>query len=255
MSARRVIERPRAQTGPRDVDRSRPRLSVRRITTGGLLAVWAATFWWLLLTHRSSLYLSNRTAWVIPLGAVLMTIAAIGRLASARTAHPEPARGRDLGAVALLLVPVVVLTASPVTSLGSFAVDRRASFASAFVSSSEDIATGDLSLADVAGATRVPELMNALVGRAGSEVSFVGFVDRDADMPADEFMLTRFMISCCVADALTVQVRVTSAPPGEFQPDDWVRVTGALYPVEREVIVDATEVEAVPRPENPYLNP
>jgi putative membrane protein len=230
-------------------------MSARRIATGFVLAMWAASFWWLLVTDRSSLYLSNRTSWVIPLGAVLMTVAAVGRFASARTSHPEPVRPSDLWGLALLLVPVVVLTASPVTSLGSFAVDRRASFASAFVSSSEDISTGDLSLADVAGATRVPELMNALVGRAGSEVSFVGFVDRDPDMPADEFMLTRFMISCCVADALTVQVRVTSAPPGEFQPDDWVRVTGALYPVEREVIVDATDVEAVPRPEDPYLNP
>lgn len=230
-------------------------MSARRIVTGFVLAMWAATFWWLLATDRSSLYLSNRTSWVIPLGAVLMTVAAVGRFASARTSHPEPVRPSDLWGLALLLVPVVVLTASPVTSLGSFAVDRRASFASAFVSSSEDISTGDLSLADVAGATRVPELMNALVGRAGSEVSFVGFVDRDPDMPADEFMLTRFMISCCVADALTVQVRVTSAPPGEFQPDDWVRVTGALYPLEREVIVDATDVEAVPRPEDPYLNP
>lgn len=230
-------------------------MSARRIVTGFVLAMWAATFWWLLATDRSSLYLSNRTSWVIPLGAVLMTVAAVGRFASARTSHPEPVRPSDLWGLALLLVPVVVLTASPVTSLGSFAVDRRASFASAFVSSSEDISSGDLSLADVAGATRVPELMNALVGRAGSEVSFVGFVDRDPDMPADEFMLTRFMISCCVADALTVQVRVTSAPPGEFQPDDWVRVTGALYPLEREVIVDATDVEAVPRPEDPYLNP
>jgi uncharacterized repeat protein (TIGR03943 family) len=220
-----------------------------------VLSAWAATFWWLFLTDRSSLYLSSRTAWVIPLGAVLMTVAAAGRLLSVRTARPEPVRARELAGLGLLLIPVVVVAASPVTSLGSFAVDRRASFASAFVSSSGDISSGELSLADVAGATRVPELMNALVGRAGEEVSFVGFVDRDEGMPADEFMLTRFMISCCVADALTVQVRVTGAPPGEFEPDDWVRVTGALYPVEREVIVDASSVEPVPRPKDPYLNP
>jgi uncharacterized repeat protein (TIGR03943 family) len=230
-------------------------MSARRLTTGIVLAAWAATFWWLFVTDRSSLYLSSRTAWVIPLGAVLMTIAAAGRLLSARVADPDPMRVRDLAGIALLLIPVVVVAASPVTSLGTFAVDRRASFASAFVSSSEDISSGELSLADVAGATRVPELMNALVARAGSQVSFVGFVDRDEGMPADEFMLTRFMISCCVADALTVQVRVTGAPPGEFEADDWVRVTGALYPVEREVIVDASRVVSVPRPNDPYLNP
>jgi uncharacterized repeat protein (TIGR03943 family) len=230
-------------------------MSARRVVTGLVLAAWAASFWWLLVTDRASLYLSSRTSWVIPLGAVLLTLAAVGRLASARTPHPEPLGAREVAGLCLLLVPVVVVAASPAASLGSFAVDRRASFASAFVSSSEDISKGELTLADVAGATRVPELMNALVGRAGSEVSFVGFVDRDNDMPADEFLLTRFMISCCVADALTVQVRVTGAPPGEFDSDEWVRVTGALYPVEREVIVDAASVVAVPRPDDPYLNP
>ncbi|MGH2738157.1 MAG: hypothetical protein ACRDHH_05020 [Actinomycetota bacterium] len=35
--------------------------------------------------------------------------------------------------------------------------------------------------------------------------------------PADEFVLTRFIVSCCVADALSVQVRVVGAPPGRFE--------------------------------------
>jgi uncharacterized repeat protein (TIGR03943 family) len=97
--------------------------------------------------------------------------------------------------------------------------------------------------------------MKALVQRAGTEVSFVGFVARDSSMPADEFMLSRFLVSCCVADALSIQVRVVGAPPGQFGEDDWVRVTGAMYPLGREVIVDASAVESVPRPKRPYLNP
>jgi putative membrane protein len=230
-------------------------MSARRLASTLVLAAWAGAFWWLIVTDRSSLYLAGRTAWVIPVGAVVMSVAAIGRLITARATYSDPLKPAELGGLAVLLIPVVVIAASPTASLGSFAVDRRASFASAFVSSSDDLSTGKLTLADVAGATRVPELMNALVARAGSKVSFVGFVDRAEGMAADEFMLTRFMISCCVADALTVQVRVTGAPPGVFEPDEWVRVTGDLYPVEREVLVDATSVEAVPRPEDPYLNP
>jgi uncharacterized membrane protein YcgQ (UPF0703/DUF1980 family) len=68
-------------------------------------------------------------------------------------------------------------------------------------------------------------------------------------------VLTRFLISCCVADALSVQVRVTGAPPGEFEKDEWVRVTGGLYPLGREVVVQASDIEEVPRPKHPYLNP
>ena len=74
-------------------------------------------------------------------------------------------------------------------------------------------------------------------------------------VPADEFLLTRFLISCCVADALTVQVRIVDAPPGEFKQDQWVRVTGRIYPLGREVLVDATDVVGIARPERPYLTP
>lgn len=97
--------------------------------------------------------------------------------------------------------------------------------------------------------------MEALVRRAGTEVTFTGFVTRDSATPADEFVLTRFLISCCVADALSVEARVVGAPPGEFENDQWVQVTGNFYPLGREVIVDATDVTKVPRPKKPYLNP
>jgi len=73
-------------------------------------------------------------------------------------------------------------------------------------------------------------------------------------MPADEFVLTRFMISCCVADALSVQVRIVGAPPGKFEEDRWVRVVGTIYPLGQETVVDAARVEGVERPDEPYLN-
>ncbi len=86
-------------------------------------------------------------------------------------------------------------------------------------------------------------------------MSFTGFVTKELGSPADEFVLTRFMVSCCVADALSVQVRVVGAPPGDVKADDWVRVSGAIYPLEQEAILDADEVVKVARPQRPYLNP
>ena len=66
------------------------RWSPSRVATGAVLAAWAAFFWFLLVSGRWSLYLSTRTFWVVPTGAVLMTIAAAGRLATARVIRPEP---------------------------------------------------------------------------------------------------------------------------------------------------------------------
>ena len=220
------------------------------------LAAWCGLFWFLLLSGRTALYLSSRTAWVVPVGAGILTVAVIGRLASLRVPRPEALRARDAWGMGLVALPVVVVLALPPASLGTFAAARRSNLTGgAFVSSPEDIDSGELTLGDVAGALRSREAMRALAARAGTEVTFVGFVTRDASMPADEFVLTRFLISCCVADALSVQVRVVGAPPGRFKNDDWVRTTGNVYPLGRDVIVDASEVVGVPRPRQPYLNP
>lgn len=230
--------------------------SAAKLASAGAMAAWAGLFWWLLATGRTFLYLSDRTDWVVPMGAIILTIAVVGRLWSARGPHPEPLSRGDAWRLGAIVFPVVATLALPAASLGSYATSRRSSFVSSgYTSSAADIESGELTLVDVAGAVRSRDAMKALVQRAGTEVSFVGFVTRDAGMPADEFMLSRFLVSCCVADALSVQVRVVGAPPGGFAEDDWVRVTGAMYPLGREVIVDASAVEGVDRPKRPYLNP
>lgn len=227
-----------------------------RVLSALTLAAWAGLFWFLIITDRTSFYLSSRTSWVVPMGAVVLTIAAAGRLLSSRVENPEPLKRKEVAGLALIMVPVVTVVALPAASLDSFAAARRSSLTSgSFVSSAEDIATGELTLIDVSGATRSREAMRALVQRAGEQVSFTGFVTKDETTPPNEFVLTRFLISCCVADALSANVRIVGATPGEFKEDDWVRVEGAMYPLGREVIVDASEIVGVPRPEDPYLNP
>ena len=96
--------------------------------------------------------------------------------------------------------------------------------------------------------------LDKLAARAGSTSSFMGFVTKDPNDRADEFRLNRFMISCCPGDAVPIQLRVVGAPPGEVEADNWVRITGSVYPVGPEVIVDASDVDRVARPEYPYLN-
>ncbi|HEV8572465.1 MAG TPA: TIGR03943 family protein [Actinomycetota bacterium] len=227
--------------------------SPQRVATGVVLAGWAALFWFVLLTGRTPLYLSSRTAWVAPLGAILLTAAAGGRLLSARVRRPAGLGRGTAWRLGFLALPVVVLLVLPPTTLGSYAASRRSLVGGAFGASARDVSTGEVTLQDVAAAIWSPEAAEALTKRAGSRVSFVGIVVHREGMPADEFLLTRFIMTCCVADALSVQVRVVGAPPGKFTEDQWVRVAGTFYPLGREVIVQASEVVGVPRPARPYL--
>jgi uncharacterized repeat protein (TIGR03943 family) len=84
----------------------------------------------------------------------------------------------------------------------------------------------------------VPLALGEFVNRAlwgtgnsldGTTVRLTGFVVRDVSI-ADGFVLTRFTISCCAADAVPVEVGITGLP--DIPPDDqWVDVTGQLIPV------------------------
>jgi uncharacterized repeat protein (TIGR03943 family) len=226
-----------------------------RVAGTVVLGAWAALFWFLLVSGRDVFYLSTRTAWVVPVAAVLLTLATLGRLASARAAQTEPLRSRELGVMIAMVVPVLLITILPPATLGSFSAGKRSAVAGAgFSASTGDIATGDLTLVDVATAQTTPEGERALARRAGEQVDFIGFVTRYADTPADEFLLTRYVVSCCVADATVAQVRVVNVTPGGFEDNEWVQVTGTIYPIGREVIVNASTIQGVSRPERPYLS-
>jgi uncharacterized repeat protein (TIGR03943 family) len=157
--------------------------------------------------------------------------------------------------MAAMVVPVLLVLALPPATLGSFSAGKRAGFAGGgVVASAGDIASGELTLVDVAAGQTSPEGERALAKRAGERVTFVGFVTRYADTGADEFLLTRYVVSCCVADATVAQVRVVNVTPGAFDDNEWVEVTGTIYPVGREVIVAAEGIEPVERPDRPYLS-
>ncbi|MEX0755318.1 MAG: TIGR03943 family protein [Actinomycetota bacterium] len=230
--------------------------SAYRVATGIVLTLWAGTFWFLLVSGRSSQYLSSRTEWVVPVGAVLLTVAAVGRLLTARERDPTPLGRRQAWMLGLLLVPVLVTLVLPPSTLTSFAAGRRGDAAAAgYTASASEIGEGALTLLDVAGAQTSKEGQQALAKRAGEQVSFVGFVDRELGTPADEFLLTRFIVSCCVADATVASVRVVNVPPGTWEIDEWVTVDGTIYPLGREVIVDQSSITAATEPNPAYLSP
>ena len=247
-----------ARTGAAVLTEIGPR---RRWSPGGLagalvLAAWAGLFWFLWVSGREAFYLSTRTDWVVPIAAVLLTAATVGRLASARVVVPRPLPTRELWIMGLMVVPVVLVLFAPVTTLGTFSASKRAGFSGAgFSASAGDIGSGELTLIDVAAAETSPEGERALAKRAGENVSFVGFVSIRDDTPADEFLLARYVVTCCVADATIAEVRVVNVTPGQFENEDWVQVTGTIFPIGREVIVDASDIAAVERPDHPYLTP
>lgn len=100
---------------------------------------------------------------------------------------------------------------------------------------------------------------NANTALAGQPVKAIGFVYRDDNYGPDTFMLIRFTVSCCVADASVVGLLVRSPESAGLTDDTWVEVTGTFVSSELDnwkmPIVAAQQLTRVDVPSQPYLYP
>jgi putative membrane protein len=93
----------------------------------------------------------------------------------------------------------------------------------------------------------------------GQEATLVGFVYRDEGCDDDHFLLSRFVIVCCVADAVPVGLPVRWPGAADLAGDQWVEVHGTFevseYGGETMPILVADRVTPTERPAQPYLYP
>ncbi|MFN8412926.1 MAG: TIGR03943 family protein [Anaerolineales bacterium] len=93
----------------------------------------------------------------------------------------------------------------------------------------------------------------------GQKASVIGFVYRDEQLTESQFYVSRFVISCCAADAFSLGMIVNWQDASKLKNDSWVLVKGPLSSTrlhdQTVPVVDAVSVEIVPVPEQPYLYP
>ncbi len=91
----------------------------------------------------------------------------------------------------------------------------------------------------------------------GEEAHVIGFVYRDGRFTDTQFMVSRFTVSCCVADAAPIGLIVEWPDTAVLTPDSWVDVSGTLQArtfngVTMSVLI-ADSVTPTETPSQPYL--
>lgn len=91
----------------------------------------------------------------------------------------------------------------------------------------------------------------------GQRAKVTGFVVHPPAMPEDIFLLVRFVLTCCAADAYPVSLPVqVEGDAKRFQGDQWLEVEGQMITREltgrRQLVVQASNLTPVPTPKNPY---
>ena len=91
----------------------------------------------------------------------------------------------------------------------------------------------------------------------GQKANINGFVFYPKDLPGNYLMLSRFVITCCAADAYPVSIPVKFTGARQSYPQDsWFQVKGKAivetFAGSRQFVIEASEIKAIPIPKNPY---
>jgi uncharacterized repeat protein (TIGR03943 family) len=237
-------------------------ISPTRLARCIALLCWAGFFDWLWLSDEWQRFVGPRTAWVVPFGAIALTLAALGYLSTVRARSTSDRLSlRELVALTVLVAPVLLVFAIPSPSLGSFAVQRKEgtkTFEAAARRTPPPNAPLDPAfIMTLTWAAQNSKEAEPLLGRP---LNLIAFVSQEPDADGTEMEITRFISACCAADAVPASVKVAADPELKALPklsaDTWVQVKGivAIVP-SREYGALASSVEAVDEPDNPYLPP
>ena len=93
----------------------------------------------------------------------------------------------------------------------------------------------------------------------GQKASVIGFVYFDEALNQNQFLVSRFVVSCCAADGFAVAMVGEWDQAATLKQDSWVLVKGTVQSITLNdqvvPLIQAESVQAVPAPEQPYLFP
>ncbi|HHY54914.1 MAG TPA: TIGR03943 family protein [Chloroflexi bacterium] len=211
-------------------------------------------------------YINQRFMLYTVLAVVGLVVVAISYRAANN--HPDDAHSHHAvtwGGLALVLLPVVLGVLVPPQPLGAAAIGNREIAVSsqprnvlpAAVRAAAQKDATDRNLLDWLNAFSASS--NAAQEFAGQPVDVIGFVYHDERLADDQVLISRFIVSCCVADANVVTMVVRWPDAATLENDAWVRVQGVLEPGAFNgaplPVVAAQSITPVAMPEQPYLYP
>lgn len=221
--------------------------------------VWSGGFGWF-VQQRMRLPIVGATAMLMILGGYELWSA--WREEDADPESANRSRGPLVGW--LLALPLLVLYSVAPTGLNAAAADRVEAYTPTEVTNRYEPLPADIGPVSM----RIFEFLDRALWDPdrtleGRTVRLEGLVVNDPALP-DGFKLTRFMVSCCAADGIPLQVSLHGAGP-ELPNDTWViadvqwRPPPAPYQESDgpwTVEADAIEITVVPdAPNDPYESP
>jgi putative membrane protein len=210
-------------------------------------------------------YIHNRFIYLTILAIVClvsMAVLSIRRLIK-RPQCDEVGEVRKISELIILSIPLFLGLLIPAKPLSSAALETRGIDFSAPGSLSGSGSTTTMVVTP--DAWNIMEWLQAfnsesnIASLVGQEANVIGFVIFDQQLAENQFMVGRFVITCCVADAFPIAMAVQWPEAMSLEKDAWVQVKGPVemitYNGEDIPMIRAISVDIVSAPDQPYLYP
>ncbi|MBC8171157.1 MAG: TIGR03943 family protein [Anaerolineae bacterium] len=226
----------------------------------------AAYFGYNILSGNLTNYINERFAWLSYLAVGLFGIMGLtGLLSLLRGGHLHQHDHDDhehtsigWGIMAIVAIPLLLGVLLPSKPLGAEAVDGNISSAP-LTFGAANVLTKEPLQRNVLDWLRVFSKSETFTTFNDDQADVSGFIYREPGYPKDTFMVARFTVSCCVADASAIGLPVYLEASDVLETGGWVRVTGAFKAQEfggkQAPVLIAATVEEIEQPQHPYLYP
>ena len=212
--------------------------------------------------------ISGKLAWYINLRFLPLTVVGIVLLAFLAQAVFRHMRNNEVdhdhvvpGGLLILIIPVLASIFLPARPLDSIAVDSKGISINAPLVSANSTEQQFEAAADqrnILDWIRIFNYESDLSSYAGQQANVIGFVYHDESLPENQFLVSRFVITCCAADSFALGIPVEWS--GDmFKENDWVQVKGPVQVTEwneqKMPLILAESIEKTRAPDQPYLFP
>lgn len=213
-------------------------------------------------------YINQRFLWLVALGGIFFLVLALVSFLKQREdanhfhMHHEHETAGSRWSLLILALPLFLGFFVPARPLDSSALESRGLTTNALLGAGGQQAVELNRPTDERTVLHWVRAFNYATDPAiyeGDQADLVGFVYHDDRLGPNQFLVGRFAVSCCVADAFAIGVIVESADAAEWSSNTWVHVLGLIQvgSLDGQTIplILAQSIKEVPVPPQPYLFP
>jgi uncharacterized repeat protein (TIGR03943 family) len=224
-----------------------------------IFALWISALLELVTNYKYLVFLRREFALLILAGVFVMILFLITDIGIKKPTLEMQIRG------GILILPLFYMVIAYGSSLDSYAFQKR-NVESAGIPmellespfSSDEQTSSQLPQAEDGTIPTTPlKLLQTPQLYQNKIITMVGMVFQHPSQSENQFVLFRFIVTCCAADAMPVAVAIESSSALEIENNKWVQVTGQFIIEQKDNIakpvIKNAKVVAVAAPKIPYL--